>query len=132
MQQSDLPDHKDDHCAAVGEGVRDLVRAADGTAGLDVLLLLAQDPLVCDTAAGFSARLHRPVVDIRHSLESLRANGVLESSSGPSGRDDASYWLPTDPDVFATLGRLWQAYSTTPTQRREVLALVATSVSVAD
>ena len=132
MHQNEMTQAQGSNAPVVEKCVRDLVMAADGTSGLDLLLLLAQDPLVCDTAVGFSARLHRPLADVRHSLESLRACGVLESSAGPGGPDNSSYWLPTDPHLFGALGRLWRAYSTTPKQRREVLALVTAPASVAD
>jgi hypothetical protein len=107
--------------------VRGLVSIARTRAGLEVLLLLAQDPLVCDSSVGFAQRLHRPQDDVREALEALQAHGVLESSAGPAGSGSTSYWLPSDPDLFATLGRLWLAYATIPAQRLVVLSLVGPS-----
>ena len=109
--------------------LRRLLAAAQGPAGLSVLLLLGRDPQTFDTPEGFAARLQYPLADVRKALTSLCEHGILRMYVHP-GADPASvsYWLPEDAAVQEALHRLCQLHCSGPAARYGILLTMAASL----
>ncbi len=98
-----------------------LLRAARDFTGLNVLLMLGQDPMMCDTAKGFAMRLNRPVGEVESVLAHLQECGVLCSSRSIGACQRVSYWLAEDPHVLFVLRRLVDAYMSGASHRGDLL-----------
>ncbi|NSW56000.1 MAG: hypothetical protein HPY44_08305 [Armatimonadetes bacterium] len=98
-----------------------LLRAARDCTGLNVLLMLGQDPMMCDTAKGFAMRLNRPVAEVEAALAHLQECGVLCSSKCIGACQRVSYWLAEDPHVMFVLRRLVETYMSGASHRGDLL-----------
>lgn len=106
---------------ALDPRLSELMSAAGGMAGLNLLLLFGRDPTACDTAAGFALRLQRPVSEVNQALLRLSQIGILCASPGPGRSGHPSYWLSTEAPLATSLRRLVQAYTSSPAERRALL-----------
>lgn len=109
--------------------LRRLLVAAQGPAGLSVLLLMGRDPQTFDTAEGFAARLQYPLADMRRALASLCEHGILRMYAHP-GQAPApvSYWLPEDAPTQDALRRLCKLHNSGPAARYGILLALAASL----
>lgn len=105
--------------------VSELVSAASGEVGLDLLLLFGRDPMTCDTADGFAMRLHQPVDEVRDALSCLSNHGLVRISEGPSNTSQVSYWLREESSLFSSLSHLVEFYLAGPLERRRLLRSIS-------
>jgi len=108
------------------EGVLALLRAAQTPQGLQILLMLAEDPTLCETIEGFALRLHCTPQEVRDAIHSLHEVGVLNASPGPANRGSASYWLSSDTGLMASIRRLMDVYFGSPAGRYDIMQAVQT------